>query len=169
MAKLWAIIKREYLERVRIEVVPDRHRSSGRSSSARSSSCRPGSRRRSKATSDIYNTTILDATSVGIRAPARGQHRAVTARRRGRLPEVQGGAADASSHQAESTATHAGDEEARRRGYLVLERADARRASRRATPGATRRRSPTWRGSRVRSARRSSPRGSRRSGSTTRR
>ena len=64
MAKLWAIIKREYLERVRskwfliatffgpiffsaIIIVPAWLAS------------------RSKATSDIYNTTILDATGTG--------------------------------------------------------------------------------------------------------
>src|SRR3954463_11403271 len=64
MAKLWAIIKREYLERVRskwfliatffgpiffsaIIIVPAWLAS------------------RSKATSDVYNTTILDATGTG--------------------------------------------------------------------------------------------------------
>src|SRR5205823_13607299 len=64
MAKLWAVIKREYLERVRskwfliatffgpiffsaIIIVPAWLAS------------------RSKATNDIYNTTILDATSTG--------------------------------------------------------------------------------------------------------
>ena len=103
MAKLWAIIKREYLERVRskwfliatlfgpiffsaIIIVP-----------AWLSS-------RSKATSDIYNTTILDATANGF-----GHRLAVNiagdSTIPGRVPEVRV-VAPSMLTQAESTATH---------------------------------------------------------------
>ena len=103
MAKLWAIIKREYVERVRskwfviatlfgpiffsaIIIVP-----------AWLSS-------RSKATSDIYNTTILDATANGF-----GHRLAVNiagdSTIPGRLPEVRVIAPSMLS-RAESTATH---------------------------------------------------------------
>ena len=103
MAKLWAIIKREYVERVRskwfviatlfgpiffsaIIIVP-----------AWLSS-------RSKATSDIYNSTILDATGNGF-----GHRLAVNiagdSTIRGRMPEVRVIAPGMLS-QAESTATH---------------------------------------------------------------
>jgi ABC-2 type transport system permease protein len=103
MAKLWAIIKREYLERVRskwfliatlfgpiffsaIIIVP-----------AWLSS-------RSKATSDIYNTAILDATGNGF-----GHRLAVNiagdSTIPGRMPEVRVVAPNALT-QAESLATH---------------------------------------------------------------
>ncbi len=103
MAKLWAIIKREYVERVRskwfviatlfgpiffsaIIIVP-----------AWLSS-------RSKATSDIYNTTILDATANGF-----GHRLAVNiagdSTIPGRVPEVRV-VAPGMLTQAESTATH---------------------------------------------------------------
>jgi len=103
MAKLWAIIKREYLERVRskwfviatlfgpiffsaIIIVP-----------AWISS-------RSKATSDIYNTAILDASGNGF-----GHRLAINiagdSTIPGRVPEVRVLAPSALS-QAESTATH---------------------------------------------------------------
>ncbi|MDQ6870920.1 MAG: ABC transporter permease [Gemmatimonadota bacterium] len=103
MAKLWAIIKREYVERVRskwfviatlfgpiffsaIIIVP-----------AWLSS-------RSKATSDIYNTTILDATGNGF-----GHRLAVNiagdSTIPGRVPEVRVVAPSMLS-KAESTATH---------------------------------------------------------------
>jgi ABC-2 type transport system permease protein len=103
MAKLWAIIKREYLERVRskwfviatlfgpiffsaIIIVP-----------AWISS-------RSKATSDIYNTAILDASGNGF-----GHRLAINiagdSTIPGRVPEVRVLAPGALS-QAESTATH---------------------------------------------------------------
>jgi ABC-2 type transport system permease protein len=103
MAKLWAIIKREYVERVRskwfviatlfgpiffsaIIIVP-----------AWLSS-------RSKATSDIYNSTILDATGNGF-----GHRLAVNiagdSTIPGRMPEVRVVAPSMLS-QAESTATH---------------------------------------------------------------
>ncbi len=103
MAKLWAIIKREYLERVRskwfviatlfgpiffsaIIIVPAWLAS------------------RSKATADIYNTTILDASGNGF-----GHRLAVNiagdSTIRGRVPEVRILAPSALS-QAESTATH---------------------------------------------------------------
>ena len=103
MAKLWAIIKREYLERVRskwfviatlfgpiffsaIIIVP-----------AWLSS-------RSKATTDIYNTAILDATGNGF-----GHRLAVNIAGDttipGRMPEVRV-IAPAALTQAESTATH---------------------------------------------------------------
>ena len=103
MAKLWAIIKREYLERVRskwfviatlfgpiffsaIIIVP-----------AWLSS-------RSKATSDVYNTTILDATPNGF-----GRRLAVNiagdSTIPSRVPEVRV-VAPSMLTQAESTATH---------------------------------------------------------------
>jgi ABC-2 type transport system permease protein len=103
MAKLWAIIKREYLERVRskwfliatlfgpiffsaIIIVP-----------AWLSS-------RSKATSDIYNTTILDATANGF-----GHRLAINiagdSTIPGRVPEVRV-VAPSMLTRAESTATH---------------------------------------------------------------
>jgi ABC-2 type transport system permease protein len=117
MAKLWAIIKREYLERVRskwfliatffgpiffsaIIIVPAWLAS------------------RSKATSDIYNTTILDATTSGF-----GHRLAINiagdSTNRSRVPEVRVVAPSALS-QAESTATHAvmKDEKS---GYLVID------------------------------------------------
>jgi ABC-2 type transport system permease protein len=117
MAKLWAIIKREYLERVRskwfviatlfgpiffsaIIIVP-----------AWISS-------RSKATSDIYNTAILDASGNGF-----GHRLAINiagdSTIPGRVPEVRVLAPSALS-QAESTATH----EVMRKdktGYVVVD------------------------------------------------
>jgi ABC-2 type transport system permease protein len=117
MAKLWAIIKREYLERVRskwfliatffgpifftaIIVVPAWLAS------------------RSKATSDIYNTTILDATTSGF-----GQRLAVNiagnSTSRDSVPEVRVVAPSALS-QAESTATHAVMKN-EKTGYLVID------------------------------------------------
>ena len=117
MAKLWAIIKREYLERVRskwfviatlfgpiffsaIIIVP-----------AWISS-------RSKATSDIYNTAILDASGNGF-----GHRLAINiagdSTIPGRVPEVRVLAPSAMS-QAESTATH----EVMRKdktGYVVVD------------------------------------------------
>src|SRR3954467_7666121 len=103
MAKLWAIIKREYLERVRskwfliatffgpiffsaIIIVPAWLAS------------------RSKATSDVYNTTILDATGTGF-----GQRLAVNiagdTTHRERLPIVKV-VAPAELTKAESVAVH---------------------------------------------------------------
>jgi ABC-2 type transport system permease protein len=117
MAKLWAIIKREYLERVRskwfviatlfgpiffsaIIIVP-----------AWLSS-------RSKATSDIYNTTILDATGNGF-----GHRLAVNiagdSTIPGRVPEVRVLTPSMLS-QAESTATHEVMEKDRT-GYVVVD------------------------------------------------
>jgi ABC-2 type transport system permease protein len=117
MAKLWAIIKREYLERVRskwfviatlfgpiffsaIIIVP-----------AWLSS-------RSKATSDIYNTTILDATGNGF-----GHRLAVNiagdSTVPGRMPEVRV-VAPSLLTPAESTATHeVMDKE--KTGYVVVD------------------------------------------------
>jgi ABC-2 type transport system permease protein len=117
MAKLWAIIKREYVERVRskwfviatlfgpiffsaIIIVP-----------AWLSS-------RSKATSDIYNTTILDATGNGF-----GHRLAVNiagdSTIPGRMPEVRV-LAPSMLTQAESTATHeVMDKE--KTGYVVVD------------------------------------------------
>ncbi|HEY8830906.1 MAG TPA: ABC transporter permease [Gemmatimonadaceae bacterium] len=117
MAKLWAIIKREYVERVRskwfviatlfgpiffsaIIIVP-----------AWLSS-------RSKATSDIYNTTILDATGNGF-----GHRLAVNIAGDttvpGRLPEVRV-VAPSMLTRAESTATHeVMDKE--KTGYVVVD------------------------------------------------
>jgi ABC-2 type transport system permease protein len=117
MAKLWAIIKREYLERVRskwfviatlfgpiffsaIIIVP-----------AWLSS-------RSKATSDIYSTTILDATATGF-----GHRLAVNiagdSTVPGRVPEVRV-VAPSMLTQAESTATHeVMDKE--KTGYVVVD------------------------------------------------
>jgi ABC-2 type transport system permease protein len=117
MAKLWAIIKREYLERVRskwfliatffgpifftaIIVVPAWLAS------------------RSKATSDIYNTTILDATTSGF-----GHRLAITiagdSTNPTRMPEVRVVAPSALT-QAESTATHTVMKN-ERTGYLVID------------------------------------------------
>ena len=117
MAKLWAIIKREYVERVRskwfliatlfgpiffsaIIIVPAWLAS------------------RSKATSDIYNSTILDATANGF-----GHRLAVNiagdSTIPGRMPEVRVVAPSMLS-QAESTATH----EVMRKektGYVVVD------------------------------------------------
>ena len=117
MAKLWAIIKREYVERVRskwfviatlfgpiffsaIIIVP-----------AWLSS-------RSKATTDIYNTTILDATGNGF-----GHRLAVNIAGDttvpGRLPEVRV-VAPSMLTRAESTATHeVMDKE--KTGYVVVD------------------------------------------------
>ena len=117
MAKLWAIIKREYVERVRskwfviatlfgpiffsaIIIVP-----------AWLSS-------RSKATSDIYSTTILDATGNGF-----GHRLAVNiagdSTIPGRMPEVRV-IAPSMLCQAESTATHeVMDKE--KTGYVVVD------------------------------------------------
>ena len=117
MAKLWAIIKREYVERVRskwfviatlfgpiffsaIIIVP-----------AWLSS-------RSKATSDIYNTTILDATGNGF------GHRlavniAVDSTVPGRMPEVRVVAPNTLT-QAESTATHQVMQK-EKTGYIVVD------------------------------------------------
>jgi ABC-2 type transport system permease protein len=117
MAKLWAIIKREYVERVRskwfviatlfgpiffsaIIIVP-----------AWLSS-------RSKATSDIYNTTILDATANGF-----GHRLAVNiagdSTIPGRLPEVRVIAPSMLS-RAESTATHEVMQK-NKTGYVVVD------------------------------------------------
>ncbi len=117
MAKLWAIIKREYVERVRskwfviatlfgpiffsaIIIVP-----------AWLSS-------RSKATSDIYNTTILDATANGF-----GHRLAINiagdSTIPGRVPEVRV-VAPSMLTRAESTATHeVMDKE--KTGYVVVD------------------------------------------------
>jgi len=117
MAKLWAIIKREYVERVRskwfviatlfgpiffsaIIIVP-----------AWLSS-------RSKATSDIYNTTILDATPNGF-----GHRLAINIAGDttipGRVPEVRV-VAPSMLTRAESTATHeVMDKE--KSGYVVVD------------------------------------------------
>src|SRR6202171_5844609 len=117
MAKLWAIIKREYLERVRskwfviatlfgpiffsaIIIVP-----------AWLSS-------RSRATTDIYNTVILDATGNGF------GHRlavniAVDTTIPGRMPEVRV-IAPSMLTQAESTATHEVMDKAKT-GYVVVD------------------------------------------------
>src|SRR3954453_10294702 len=116
MAKLWAIIKREYLERVRskwfliatffgpiffsaIIIVPAWLAS------------------RSKATSDVYNTTILDATNTGF-----GHRLAVNiagdTMTRGRMPWVRV-VQPSDLTKAESTATH----EVMRKehtGYIVV-------------------------------------------------
>ena len=117
MAKLWAIIKREYLERVRskwfliatffgpiffsaIIVVPAWLAS------------------RSKATSDIYNTTILDATNTGF-----GHRLAINiagdSTIESKMPEVTVVAPSALT-QAESTATHAVMKN-ERTGYVVID------------------------------------------------
>jgi ABC-2 type transport system permease protein len=117
MAKLWAIIKREYVERVRskwfviatlfgpiffsaIIIVP-----------AWLSS-------RSKATTDIYNTTILDATGNGF-----GHRLAVNiagdSTIPGRVPEVRVVAPSMLS-KAESTATHEVMQKDRT-GYVVVD------------------------------------------------
>ncbi|MEO8909886.1 MAG: ABC transporter permease [Gemmatimonadaceae bacterium] len=117
MAKLWVIIKREYLERVRskwfliatffgpiffsaIIIVPAWLAS------------------RSKATSDIYNTTILDATTTGF-----GRRLAINiagdSTNPARMPEVRVVSPSALT-QAESTATHRvmlND----KTGYLVID------------------------------------------------
>jgi ABC-2 type transport system permease protein len=117
MAKLWAIIKREYLERVRskwfliatffgpiffsaIIIVPAWLAS------------------RSKATSDIYNTTILDATTSGF-----GRRLAINiagdSTNPRKMPEVRLVAPSALT-QAESTATHAVMKN-EKTGYLVVD------------------------------------------------
>jgi ABC-2 type transport system permease protein len=117
MAKLWAIIKREYLERVRskwfviatlfgpiffsaIIIVP-----------AWLSS-------RSKATSDIYNTTILDATANGF-----GHRLAVNiagdSTIPGRMPEVRV-VPPSMLTRAESTATHEVMQK-QKTGYIVVD------------------------------------------------
>jgi ABC-2 type transport system permease protein len=117
MAKLWAIIKREYLERVRskwfliatffgpiffsaIIIVPAWLAS------------------RSKATSDIYNTTILDATTTGF-----GHRLAINiagdSTKKDRMPEVRLVAPSALT-QAESTATHSVMQN-EKTGYLVVD------------------------------------------------
>jgi ABC-2 type transport system permease protein len=117
MAKLWAIIKREYLERVRskwfviatlfgpiffsaIIIVP-----------AWLSS-------RSKATSDIYNTTILDATANGF-----GHRLAVNiagdSTIPGRMPEVRV-VPPSMLTRAESTATHEVMQK-EKTGYIVVD------------------------------------------------
>jgi ABC-2 type transport system permease protein len=117
MAKLWAIIKREYLERVRskwfviatlfgpiffsaIIIVP-----------AWLSS-------RSKATSDIYNTTILDATGNGF-----GHRLALNiagdSTIPGRMPEVRVLAPSVLT-QAESLATHQVMQK-EKTGYIVVD------------------------------------------------
>ena len=117
MAKLWAIIKREYLERVRskwfviatlfgpiffsaIIIVP-----------AWLSS-------RSKATSDIYNTTILDATANGF-----GHRLAVNiagdSTIPGRMPEVRV-VPPSMLTRAESTATHEVMQKLKT-GYIVVD------------------------------------------------
>jgi ABC-2 type transport system permease protein len=117
MAKLWAIIKREYVERVRskwfviatlfgpiffsaIIIVP-----------AWLSS-------RSKATSDIYNTTILDATANGF-----GHRLAINiagdSTIPGRMPEVRV-VAPSMLTMAESTATHEVMDKAKT-GYVVVD------------------------------------------------
>ena len=117
MAKLWAIIKREYLERVRskwfliatffgpiffsaIIIVPAWLAS------------------RSKATSDIYNTTILDATTTGF-----GHRLAINiagdSTILSKMPEVRVVAPSALS-QAESTATHAVMQN-EKNGYVVID------------------------------------------------
>ncbi|HVS60546.1 MAG TPA: ABC transporter permease [Gemmatimonadaceae bacterium] len=117
MAKLWAIIKREYLERVRskwfliatffgpiffsaIIIVP-----------AWLSS-------RSKATTDIYNTTILDATANGF-----GHRLAINiagdSTIPGRMPEVKVVAPSVLT-QAESLATHQVMQK-QKTGYIVVD------------------------------------------------
>lgn len=117
MAKLWAIIKREYLERVRskwfliatffgpiffsaIIIVPAWLAS------------------RSKATSDIYNTTILDATTTGF-----GRRLAINiagdSTILSKMPEVRVVAPSALT-QAESTATHSVMQN-EKTGYLVID------------------------------------------------
>ena len=117
MAKLWAIIKREYLERVRskwfliatffgpiffsaIIIVP-----------AWLSS-------RSKATTDIYNTTILDATANGF-----GHRLAINiagdSTIPGRMPEVKV-VAPSMLTQAESLATHQVMQKDKT-GYIVVD------------------------------------------------
>ena len=117
MAKLWAIIKREYLERVRskwfliatffgpiffsaIIIVP-----------AWLSS-------RSKATTDIYNTTILDATANGF-----GHRLAINiagdSTIPGRMPEVKVIAPSVLT-QAESLATHQVMQK-QKTGYIVVD------------------------------------------------
>jgi ABC-2 type transport system permease protein len=117
MAKLWAIIKREYVERVRskwfviatlfgpiffsaIIIVP-----------AWLSS-------RSKATSDIYNTTILDATANGF-----GHRLAVNiagdSTIPGRMPEVRV-VPPSMLTRAESTATHEVMQK-EKTGYIVVD------------------------------------------------
>ena len=118
MAKLWAIIKREYLERVRskwfliatffgpiffsaIIIVPAWLAS------------------KSKATSDVYNTTILDATGTGF-----GDRLAVNIAGdttiAGRMPTVVKVVAPSELTQAESVATR----EVMRKeksGYIVVD------------------------------------------------
>src|SRR5437667_12727556 len=103
MAKLWAIIKREYLERVRskwfliatffgpvffsaIIIVPAWLAS------------------RSKATSDVYNTVILDATDTGF-GHRLAANIAGDSTIPGRMPIVKL-VAPADLTKAESTATH---------------------------------------------------------------
>ncbi len=116
MAKLWAIIKREYLERVRskwfliatffgplffsaIIIVP------------------PWLSSRSKATSDIYNTTILDATG-----NAFGQRLAINiagdSTKPDRMPTVQV-VAPSDLTRAESTATRSVMQK-NKTGYIVV-------------------------------------------------
>src|SRR6185503_2329755 len=116
MAKLWAIIKREYLERVRskwfliatffgpiffsaIIIVPAWLAS------------------RSKATSDVYNTIILDATEAGF-----GQRLAVAiagdSANRSRMPVVRV-VPPAELTKAESTATREVMRK-ERTGYVVV-------------------------------------------------
>ncbi len=117
MAKLWAIIKREYLERVRskwfliatffgpiffsaIIIVPAWLASS------------------SKATTDIYNTTILDATASGF-----GHRLAINiagdSTIPGRMPEVKV-VAPSMLTQAESLATHQVMQKDKT-GYIVVD------------------------------------------------
>ena len=117
MAKLWAIIKREYLERVRskwfliatffgpiffsaIIIVPAWLAS------------------RSKATADIYNTTILDATANGF-----GHRLAINiagdSTIPGRMPEVKIVAPSVLT-QAESLATHQVMQK-QKTGYIVVD------------------------------------------------
>src|SRR3954470_15178485 len=117
MAKLWAVIKREYLERVRskwfliatffgpiffsaIIIVPAWMAS------------------RSKATNDIYNTVILDATGTGF-----GRRLAINiagdSTNLSRIPIVQVLAPSALT-QAESTAVHQVMRKDRT-GYVVVD------------------------------------------------
>src|SRR4051812_10086275 len=104
MAKLWAIIKREYLERVRskwfliatffgpiffsaIIIVPAWLAS------------------RSKATSDVYNTVILDATDTGFGQRLAGNIAGDTTVAGHKLPTVKL-VAPGDLTKAESAATH---------------------------------------------------------------
>src|SRR4051812_1079446 len=117
MAKLWAVIKREYLERVRskwfmiatlfgpiffsaIIIVPAWMAS------------------RSKATNDIYNTTILDATGTGF-----GRRLAINiagdSTNRSHIPNVQE-IAPSQLTQAETTAVHQVMKKDRT-GYVVVD------------------------------------------------